>query len=46
MENKSYIHYSEPKDLLKKEDRDILIEAFFRLQNQSVTYVSKSEPDW
>lgn len=32
--NKSYIYYSEPKDLLKKEDRDMLIESFVRLSNK------------
>lgn len=31
--SKATIYYSEPKDLLKKEDRDILVESFVRLNN-------------
>ncbi|CAC5379136.1 unnamed protein product [Mytilus coruscus] len=32
--HKSYIYYSKPRDLLKKEDRDILLESFVRLNNK------------
>ncbi|XP_052064249.1 uncharacterized protein LOC127704282 [Mytilus californianus] len=31
--SRSYIYYSEPKDFLKKEDRDLLMESFIRLSN-------------
>ncbi|XP_063396896.1 uncharacterized protein LOC134681275 isoform X2 [Mytilus trossulus] len=34
--SKATIYYSEPKDLLKKEDRDILVESFVRLNNIDV----------
>ncbi|CAG2204203.1 unnamed protein product [Mytilus edulis] len=34
--SKATIYYSEPKDLLKKEDRDILVETFVRLNNIDV----------
>ncbi|VDI70143.1 Hypothetical predicted protein [Mytilus galloprovincialis] len=34
--SKATIYYSEPKDLLKKEDRDILVESFVRLNNINV----------
>lgn len=32
--HKSFIYYSKPRDLLKKEDRDILLESFVRLNNK------------
>ncbi|XP_052087281.1 uncharacterized protein LOC127724369 isoform X3 [Mytilus californianus] len=32
--HKSYIYYSKPRNLLKKEDRDILLESFVRLNNK------------
>ncbi|XP_063422605.1 uncharacterized protein LOC134707052 [Mytilus trossulus] len=31
--SRSWIYYSDPKDFLKKEDRDLLIESFVRLSN-------------
>ena len=33
VEEKANIYYSKPKDILKKEDRDQLMEAFIRLNN-------------
>lgn len=35
---RSFIYYSEPMDILKKEDRDLLLEALVRMTNTVDTW--------